>query len=51
MKKGKFPIVIAIAAVSGGGKTTISSNLKGKLQNSKTLFFDDYDFDAPDDTN
>ncbi|WEG14471.1 hypothetical protein PU629_08990 [Pullulanibacillus sp. KACC 23026] len=47
--KRKFPIVIAIAAVSGGGKTTITSNLKGKLQNSKTLFFDDYDFDGPDD--
>lgn len=47
--KRNFPIVIAIAAVSGGGKTTITSNLKEKLQNSKTLFFDDYDFDGPDD--
>lgn len=41
--------MIAIAAVSGGGKTTITSNLNEKLQNSKTLFFDDYDFDGPDD--
>jgi uridine kinase len=45
----KLPIVIAIATVSGGGKTTITSNLKGKLLNSKALFFDDYDFDGPDD--
>lgn len=47
--KRKLPIVIAIAAVSGGGKTIITSNHKGKLQNSKTLFFDDYDFDGPED--
>ncbi|WP_100407688.1 nucleoside/nucleotide kinase family protein [Bacillus solitudinis] len=47
--KRKFPIVIAIAAVSGGGKTTITTDLRGKLQNSKTLFFDDYDFNGPDD--
>ena len=47
MKK-KFPFVISIAAVSGGGKTTITSYLKGQLQNSKTISFDDYDFDGPD---
>lgn len=45
----KLPIVIAIAGVSGGGKTTITSELKGKLHNCKTLYFDDYDFDGPDD--
>lgn len=45
----KLPIVIAIASVSGGGKTTITSELKGKLRNCETLFFDDYDFDGPDD--
>ncbi|MEN2465632.1 hypothetical protein [Ornithinibacillus sp. JPR2-1] len=44
-----LPIVIAIAAVSGGGKTTVTSELKGKLHNSKALFFDEYDFDGPDD--
>lgn len=49
MKKGKKPLVIAIAAVSGGGKTTIGKHLNEKLQNSKTLFFDEYDFDGPDD--
>lgn len=49
MKKGKQPLVIAIAAVSGGGKTTISTHLNERLQNSKILFFDDYDFDGPDD--
>ena len=46
--KRQFPFVISIAAVSGGGKTTITSYLKGKLQNSKTISFDDYDFDGPD---
>lgn len=49
MNKDKYPIVIAIAAVSGGGKTTISSNLTSSLPNVKTLFFDDYEFDGPDD--
>lgn len=43
------PIVIAIAGVSGGGKTTIAKHLNERLHNSKTLFFDDYDFDGPDD--
>jgi uridine kinase len=44
------PRVIAIAAVSGGGKTTIVKQLNGKLMNSKALYFDDYDFDdCPDD--
>jgi uridine kinase len=47
--KRKFPMVVAIAAVSGGGKTTIASHLKGKLSNSKAIYFDDYDFDAPVD--
>jgi len=41
--------VIAISAVSGGGKTTVINQLNKKLNNSRTLFFDDYDFDGPDD--
>ena len=45
----KLPLVVAIAGVSGGGKTTIAKHLSEKLENSKTLFFDDYDFDGPDD--
>ena len=49
MRKGKLPLVIAIAGVSGGGKTTIAECLNDRLKNSKTLFFDDYDFDGPDD--
>ncbi|WP_067730495.1 AAA family ATPase [Oceanobacillus damuensis] len=49
MKKGKLPLVIAIAGVSGGGKTTIAKHLNERLHNSKTLYFDDYDFDGPDD--
>lgn len=49
MGKLKYPMVIAIAAVSGGGKTAITTHLKTKLQNAKTLYFDDYDFEGPDD--
>ncbi|TGB03631.1 hypothetical protein [Halobacillus salinus] len=45
----KSTMVIAIASVSGGGKTTIASCLKGKLPNSKTIYFDDYDIDGPKD--
>lgn len=43
------PLVIAIAAVSGGGKTTITTKLNKMLSRSKALYFDDYDFDGPDD--
>lgn len=49
MNQGKLPLVIAISAVSGGGKTTITKLLNQKLHNSKVLFFDEYDFDGPDD--
>lgn len=46
----KKPIVIAIAAVSGGGKTTIINELKNRLPLSKAIYFDDYDFEeAPED--
>lgn len=49
MEKGKEPLVIAVAAVSGGGKTTIATYLNESLPNSKTLYFDEYDFEGPDD--
>ncbi|WP_096435658.1 hypothetical protein [Alteribacter populi] len=49
MKKEKRPLVISISAVSGGGKTTIATHLNEKLHNSKLLFFDDYNFEGPDD--
>ncbi|MDZ4993341.1 hypothetical protein GNF80_10240 [Clostridium perfringens] len=46
----KRPIVITIAAVSGGGKTTIINALNNKLNLSKALYFDDYDFEEyPED--
>ena len=45
----KKPLVIAIAAVSGGGKTTITTQLNKILPRSKVLYFDDYDFDGLDD--
>lgn len=42
--------IISIAAVSGGGKTTITKKLSLVLEDTKELFFDDYDFKkAPDD--
>lgn len=44
------PFVVAIAAVSGGGKTTVTKRLTDTLSNSKALYFDDYEFDdEPDD--
>ncbi|MGL4453208.1 MAG: hypothetical protein ACRCTZ_18760 [Sarcina sp.] len=44
------PLVIAIAAVSGGGKTTLVRTLENELDLSKALYFDEYDFDeAPTD--
>lgn len=43
------PRVISIAAVSGGGKTTTTNQLISKLDKTKALYFDDYDFEGPDD--
>lgn len=40
------PLVVAIAAVSGGGKTTTTKMLQSKLLNVEALYFDDLDFDA-----
>ncbi|MGW6193109.1 hypothetical protein ACWFRC_20830 [Bacillus cereus] len=37
--------IISIAAVSGGGKTTITERLTRELKNSKALYFDSYKFD------
>ena len=41
----KKPVLIAVNAVSGGGKTTITKELADKLQNSRAIYFDDYDGD------
>ena len=38
--------VIAIAAVTAGGKTTAVQALQKKLPRAAALFFDDYDFDG-----
>ncbi|MBS4201799.1 hypothetical protein KHA93_19530 [Bacillus sp. FJAT-49732] len=39
------PMIISVAAVSGGGKTTITNQLKKRLDNSRALHFDDYEFE------
>ncbi|MBP3962682.1 hypothetical protein [Paenibacillus lignilyticus] len=44
------PFVIAIAAVSGGGKTTLTEQLLERLAHAQALYFDDYDFEeSPED--
>lgn len=46
----KKPIVIAISAVSGGGKTAITNKLTSRIPFSKAVYFDDYDFEeCPED--
>lgn len=42
----KKPFVIAINAISGGGKKTITKELIKQLPNSKALYFDDRDYDS-----
>lgn len=38
------PYILSISSISGGGKTTITKGLCGKLKNSKALYFDEYEF-------
>lgn len=45
-KRMKKPYIISIAAISGGGKTTIVTALKERLANSAVIYFDDYDDDV-----
>ncbi|MFA9556783.1 hypothetical protein ACERII_05745 [Evansella sp. AB-rgal1] len=49
MEQGMKPLVVVIASFSGGGKTTITNYVNDRIENSKALFFDDYDFEGPDD--
>ncbi|AXF56087.1 AAA family ATPase [Salicibibacter kimchii] len=49
MKNIEPPTVIAIAGVTGGGKTTVTNQLIQELSHSKALYFDDYDFIGPKD--
>lgn len=46
----KKTLIIAVSAVSGGGKTTVIEALNKGLTSSKALYFDDYDVEeCPDD--
>ena len=38
--------IIAIAAVTAGGKTTIVNEIKQHVKNVKSLHFDDYSFEG-----
>jgi len=38
----KKPFIISIAAVSGGGKTTVVTALKERLANSAVIYWDNY---------
>lgn len=49
MNELKKPIIIAIAGVSGGGKTALTTHLATHINNAEALFFDDYDLDGPED--
>lgn len=42
----KNTIIIAINAVSGGGKTTITKELQKYLPSAKALYFDDRNYDS-----
>ncbi|WP_245808927.1 zeta toxin family protein [Shouchella patagoniensis] len=45
----KKPLVIAIAAVSGGGKTPIAKKLTDRLTEAIVLHFDEYKTEGPSD--
>jgi uridine kinase len=48
MDVGK-PFVIAISAVSGGGKTTVTKHLAEQLHNSRAIYFDELELCGPED--
>lgn len=48
MKSKASPFVVAIASVSGGGKTTAVAGLTHVLPNTKALYFDQYDCAGPE---
>lgn len=39
-------VIIAVAGVTAGGKTTTINELKKKMKSAKSLHFDDYDFEG-----
>lgn len=49
METKSSPKILAIASVSGGGKSTAVANLTERLPNAKALCFDDYNFRGPAD--
>ncbi|MFD1361223.1 hypothetical protein [Lentibacillus salinarum] len=45
----RTPVVVSVAAVSGGGKTAVINRLLERVDYSKALYFDNYVFEGPDD--
>lgn len=44
-KQKHRPVIFSVAAISGGGKTTLTEYLCSELTNSKAVYFDDYEYD------
>lgn len=42
----KKSVVLAVAGVTAGGKTTTINELKKKIKSAKSLHFDDYNFEG-----
>ena len=49
MKSKASPFVVAIASVSGGGKTTAAAQLAKELPRAQALYFDRYELEGPED--
>ena len=46
----KKPYIISVSANAGGGKTTITRELRNKLCSAEAVYFDDYEYDKQPDS-